>query len=97
MQGFRFRHLVFNLISYPANGQTPCEIRIIRSKEIPENCQVINANIQDYKLQRLSENEWLIATQSECCEETFNSFPKLTMLKALKIQNVNLHELNIAE
>lgn len=51
-----------NLITYTADNTAICEVKLLRNPDkLPDNCQVSVIYSDDYNVQRINENMWLIA------------------------------------
>lgn len=57
-----------NLYSYPIDSNAICEAQLLKTQKfdtLPKNCQVILVYAQDYKIQLLNNNIWLIAVTDQ--------------------------------
>lgn len=57
-----------NLYSYPIDSNSICEAQLLKTQiinKLPENCQPISIYAQEYKIQLLKENIWLIAVTEQ--------------------------------
>ncbi|KAK0071561.1 hypothetical protein PV325_012694 [Microctonus aethiopoides] len=57
-----------NIYSYPIDSNAICEAQLLKTQkfnELPKNCQLILVYAQDYKIQLLKNNIWLLAVTDQ--------------------------------
>lgn len=57
--------ICFNLFPKPLNENAPCEVTILVESRIKEDCDKLITNINDYNIQKLLNNKWLIIVSNK--------------------------------